>query len=59
VSNESPKLIADAIVKLAKRKKYLADLGSQARMRIENKFSIKKCVNDLEAIYTEALSYYK
>jgi colanic acid/amylovoran biosynthesis glycosyltransferase len=59
VSNESPKLIADAIVKLAKRKEYLADLGSQARMRIENKFSIKKCVNDLEAIYTEALSYYK
>ena len=59
VSNESPKLIANAIIKLAKKHEYLALLGSQARKRIENKFSIKKCVNDLEAIYTEALSYYK
>lgn len=59
VSDESPKLIANAIVKLAKRREYLAHLGFHARKRIENKFSIKKCVNDLEAIYTKALSYYE
>jgi colanic acid/amylovoran biosynthesis glycosyltransferase len=56
VSKECPELIADAIVKLAKRREHLAFLSYQARKRIENKFSIKQCVNDLEAIYTEALS---